>query len=61
MAGGTSLDVTWPLTDDRSICRACSYQAFNGRQEAGPPLPAPANEDEEAAGLTETLLEPASP
>lgn len=64
MAEGTSLDHTWPLTDDWSVCRMCSYQAFNGRQEAGPPLPATIDEDEEAAETTalDTLeLEPAAP
>lgn len=26
----------WPLTDDWSHCRACAYQVYCGRQEAGP-------------------------
>jgi hypothetical protein len=61
MAQGTTLDTTWPLADDWSVCRACSYQAFNGRQEAGPPLPAVADEDDETEVLDDTHLEPASP
>jgi hypothetical protein len=61
IAEGTSLDVVWPLTDDWSVCRQCSYQAFNGRQAAGPPLPAEIEEDEEVALAADTLLEPTSP
>ena len=29
----------WPLTEDWSICRACAYQAFCGRQGAGTAVP----------------------
>jgi hypothetical protein len=61
MTEGRSLDVVWPLTDDWSICRQCSYQAFNGRQAAGPPLPTEIEEDDEVVLSEDTLLEPASP
>lgn len=35
----------WPLTDELERCRRCNYQAYNGRQEAGDPLPLDGDED----------------
>jgi hypothetical protein len=46
----------WPLTDDLERCRRCTYQAYNGRQDAGAALPI---EAEEADLLSEgEALEP---
>jgi hypothetical protein len=49
----------WPLTAERSRCRRCGYQAYCGRQEAGPGQVAPAEDigEEETA----VSLEPALP
>lgn len=48
----------WPLTSDWELCRACGYQAYCGRQQAGhaPPLA-----DEDAEPEADWLLEPELP
>lgn len=49
----------WPLTPDWSLCRRCAYQAFCGRQTAGPAVAAPVEDEaEESAGW---FLEPDLP
>ena len=51
----------WPLTSDLSRCRACVYQTYCGRQDAGTAVPLPA--EEAAPYLVEPaiLFEPQSP
>ncbi len=46
----------WPLTDDLNHCRACSYQSYCGRQQAGQASFAPPEEPEE--NEADWLLEP---
>ncbi len=46
----------WPLTEDLSHCRTCSYQSYCGRQQAGQAPPAPLEEQE--ADEADWLLEP---
>lgn len=48
----------WPLTEDRSQCQVCAYQALCGRQEVGTAVPALADETDE---LFPIPLEPALP
>lgn len=62
MAGGV-----WPLTEDRTQCRVCAYQALCGRQEGGTPALSategamPLLADEEMEDLLALPLEPALP
>lgn len=52
----------WPLTEDRTQCRVCAYQALCGRQEGGTAVPVLADEaDEETDDLPALPLEPALP
>lgn len=48
----------WPLTSDWELCRACGYQAYCGRQQAGSAAP---EADEDAEPEVEWLLEPELP
>ncbi|MBX3057627.1 MAG: PD-(D/E)XK nuclease family protein [Anaerolineae bacterium] len=57
----------WPLTEDRTQCRVCAYQALCGRQEVGAPAlsategAVPLLADEETEDLRALPLEPALP
>lgn len=50
----------WPLTSDWNHCRHCAYQAYCGRQAAGPAIVATELDDEGEADV-ETWLEPEIP
>jgi hypothetical protein len=53
----------WPLTEDRSQCRVCAYQALCGRQERGTAVPIPEDEIDDLFpnSLEPIPLEPALP
>ena len=51
----------WPLTTDRSQCRICLYQTYCGRQDAGPAITLPV-ENEEPMNISALLsTEPLMP
>lgn len=50
----------WPLTENLDHCRRCSYQAYNGRQDAGAPEPVEIDEDDDLFGET-TFAGPIEP
>lgn len=51
-------DAAWPLTDHLAHCRACAYQSYCGRQDAGADMPTAVAEPD-TDYLIDTLSEPA--